>query len=282
MSQWHLIVDVARCENCNNCVLANKDEFVGNAFPGYSAPQPLHGQGTLRIERQVRGDGHLVDAAYLPTMCNHCEDAPCVKAGNGAVQQRSDGIVIFDPVKCKGRRDLVDACPYQSVVWNEEAQLPQTWIFDAHLLDQGWSAPRCVQSCPTDALEAVRAAPAAMAERVRQENLEVLRPELGTRPRVYYRNLHRFQKCFVGGTVLARERGVLDVVAGAQVQLLRGGEVIQRTKTDLFGDFKFDALPPRSGAYRVAIEHARGKAERTAEVRDTSVVLPDVVLCEAT
>ena len=51
MSQWNLIIDVARCENCNNCVLANKDEYVGNDFPGYSAPQALHGPSTLRIEQ---------------------------------------------------------------------------------------------------------------------------------------------------------------------------------------------------------------------------------------
>lgn len=281
MNQWHLIVDVARCENCNNCVLANKDEFVGNDFPGYSAPQPLHGPGTLRIDRQVRGDGHLVDAAYLPTMCNHCDDAPCVKAGRGAVHQRSDGIVLFDPVKSKGRRDLVDACPYQCVVWNEEAQLPQIWIFDAHLLDQGWPAPRCVQSCPTDALEAVRAEPAVMAERVRREQLEVLRPELGTRPHVYYKNLHRFQKCFIGGTVLTRREGVTDVVEGAQVRLLHGGREVLSTRTDLFGDFKFDALPPGSGSYRVTVVHSLGSAERVAEVRDASVVLPDLMLDEA-
>ena len=55
MSQWNLIIDVERCENCNNCVLANADEYVGNDFPGYSAPHALHGPGTIRIERRVRG-----------------------------------------------------------------------------------------------------------------------------------------------------------------------------------------------------------------------------------
>lgn len=278
MSQWHLIVDVARCENCNNCVLANKDEFVGNDFPGYSAPQPLHGPGTLRLERQVRGEGHHVDAAYLPRMCNHCADAPCVKAGRGAVTQRPDGIVLFDPVKAKGRRDLVDACPYDAVVWNEEEQLPQVWIFDAHLLDQGWKAPRCVQSCPTDALQAVRIEPAAMAERAQREQLEVLRPELGTKPHVYYKNLHRFQKHFVAGTVLAARQGVRGVVIGAQVRLLQSGQVLQTTKTDLFGDFKFDGLASGSGFFLVEVQHVLGSASVNADVQHGSVVLPNIEL----
>ena len=38
MSKWNLIVDVGRCENCNNCVIADRDEHVGNDFPGYAAP----------------------------------------------------------------------------------------------------------------------------------------------------------------------------------------------------------------------------------------------------
>ena len=28
MNTWHMIIDVARCHDCNNCFLADKDEFV--------------------------------------------------------------------------------------------------------------------------------------------------------------------------------------------------------------------------------------------------------------
>jgi Fe-S-cluster-containing dehydrogenase component len=126
MSKWNMIIDVARCENCHNCTLALKDEFVGNAFPGFSAPQPRHGHEWIRIKRHVRGAGTMVDVAYLPTMCNHCDDAPCIKAaGDSSIQKRADGIVLIDPVKARGRRDLVDACPYGAIWWNEEENLPQ-------------------------------------------------------------------------------------------------------------------------------------------------------------
>ena len=169
MSKWNLIIDVAECHNCNNCMVATKDEFVGNDFPGYTAPHPAQGPAVLRIERHLRGSGHHLDAAYLPRVCNHCDDAPCVKAGAGAVRKRDDGIVVFDPVACRGRSDLVDACPYGAVVWNEARQLPQTWFFDAHLLDQGWRAPRCVTVCPTRALQAVKVDDATMAARAEAE-----------------------------------------------------------------------------------------------------------------
>ena len=278
MTQWNLIIDVARCENCNNCVLANKDEYVDNTFPGYSAPQPLHGPGTMRIHRKVRGEGHLVDAAYLPTMCNHCDNAPCIAAARGAINKRSDGIVIIDPVKAKGRRDLVDACPYGAIVWNEQEQLPQAWIFDAHLLDQGWKEPRCAQSCPTEAIRAVKLDEAAMSRLAKDEGLHVLKPELGTKPRVHYKNLYRFTHCFIGGSVVARERGVLDCVAGARVALRQGGRTLQETVTDSFGDFKFDGLSPKSGRYSIRIEHATlGQAGVEAELGET-IVLGDIQL----
>ena len=45
------------------------------------------------------------------------------------MKKRDDGIVIFDPEKSKGQRQLVDACPHGAVWWNEEKQIPQIWTF---------------------------------------------------------------------------------------------------------------------------------------------------------
>ena len=272
MSKWNMIVDVARCENCHNCTLASADEHVGNDFPGYAAPQPRHGERWISITRKVRGSGHMVDAAYLPTMCNHCDDAPCLKAAgsSGAVHKRPDGIVIVDPVAAKGRRDLVDACPYGAMHWNEELELPQIWIFDAHLLDKGWNEPRAAQSCPTEALRALRVSTDAMAAMARHEGLEVLRPELGTRPRVWYRNLHRFTHWFLGGTVLGRigDRG--ECIEGAAVSLWQDGAELASTTSDLFGDFMFDALPSRPQRYRVEIRHPEhGVTSLEADLEDS-------------
>ena len=69
MEKWNLIIDVAECTNCNNCFLACKDEYVGNDFPGYSAPQPLHGHKSFYIESREHGQYPMVDVAYRPTTC---------------------------------------------------------------------------------------------------------------------------------------------------------------------------------------------------------------------
>ena len=283
MTQWNLIIDVARCENCNNCVLANKDEYVGNDFPGYSAPQALHGASTIQIHRRVRGEGHMVDAAYLPTMCNHCDDAPCIKAaGVDVIRKRADGIVIIDPVKAKGRKDLAQACPYGAIVWNEEQQLPQAWIFDAHLLDKGWKEPRCAQSCPTDAIRAMKLDDAQMSQLTKDEGLQVLKPELGTKPRVHYKNLYRYASHFIGGSAITQDGKTTDCVAGASVKLLKEGRTIQEATTDTFGDFKFDGLEGGSGRYVVRVEHAKWGAANVEVTHGETVNLGEIVLRRAT
>ena len=243
MSKWNLIVDVANCTNCNNCTLAAHDEHVGNEFPGYAAQMPKHGHKWIDIERRERGQGTAVDLAYVPTMCQHCDDAPCIRAArDGAVTKRDDGIVIIDPDKSRGQKQIVDACPYGAVFWNEELQIPQHWLFDAHLLDTGWQEPRCVSVCPTGALRAVRADDATMQQMVEREGLEDLRPDLATRPRVHYKNLWRYNRDFVAGTVSVERDGIVECLQGACVMLRCDGAVIGEADTDGFGDFKLDRL----------------------------------------
>ncbi|MEM8936757.1 MAG: 4Fe-4S dicluster domain-containing protein [Pseudomonadota bacterium] len=271
--KWNLIVDVALCQNCNNCVLSAKDEYVGNDHKGYSAAAPEEGADLIKIARKVRGSAPVVDTAYLVKMCNHCDEGNCMKVGGDAVKKRDDGIVIIDPVKAKGRKDIVDACPHNAIVWNEESQLPQIWTFDAHLLDAGWTQPRCVDACPTSAIEATKISNTEMSERVQREGLRVLEPELETKPRVYYRNLDRFDKCFIGGVVVAKRDGVEDCADGAIVSLMRNGDEIGRTQTDEFGEFKFDKLEPESGAYEVRVRDSEaGDASITVALTDSVFV----------
>jgi Fe-S-cluster-containing dehydrogenase component len=254
MKKWNMVIDVAECTNCNLCTLAAMDEYVGNEWPGYSAPMPKHGHKWINILQKERGQTPLIDVAYVPTMCNHCDDPPCMKAvPKGVVTKRRDGIVIIDPEKAKGQRQLVDACPYGHIWWNEELQLPQAWTFDAHLLDRGWKQTRGQQSCPTGAMRAVKIEDEEMARLVREQDLEVLKPELGSRPRVYYRNLWWYSKCFIGGSVAEERQGIIECVEGASVQLVKDGASLAVTTTDNFGDFKFDRLDEDSGTYSVQI-----------------------------
>jgi Fe-S-cluster-containing dehydrogenase component len=265
MKKWNMIIDVAECTNCNLCTLAAMDEYVGNEFPGYSAPMPKHGHKWINILQKERGQVPAVDIAYVPTMCNHCDDAPCIAKGGGAVKKRDDGIVLIDPVKAKGRKDLVEACPYGHIWWNEELQVPQAWTFDAHLIDDGWRQTRGQQSCPTGAMRAICVDDVEMGMIAREHELEVVRPEIETKPRVYYKNLWRYSTCFIAGSVSIETKGAVECVERATVRLLKNGVVLAEAATDNYGDFKFDRLGENSGEY--SVEVAFGKNKRAVKAR---------------
>ena len=279
MEKWNLIIDVAECTNCNLCTLATMDEYVGNDWSGYAAPMPKHGHRWINILQKERGQVPAVDVAYLPTMCNHCDDAPCIRAATGgAVRKRADGIVLIDPEKAKGRRELVDACPYGHIWWNAELKIPQAWPFDAHLIDQGWRQTRGQLSCPTGALRAIKVTDEEMQRLAGEQQLEIIRPELGTKPRIYYKNLWRYTKCFIAGTISAEANGVVDCVEGARVRLLKDGVCVNETASDNYGDFRFDRLDEGSGPYMVEIT-ARGRPTRTVTTNlGESINLGDITL----
>ncbi|MFC1908384.1 4Fe-4S dicluster domain-containing protein [Chloroflexota bacterium] len=257
MKKWHMVIDVEKCEDCNNCFLSCKDEHVDNDFPGYSAPQPGHGHRWMNIMRKERGQYPVIDVAYLPVPCMHCDDAPCIKrAKDGAVYKRNDGIVIIDPIKAAGQTSITSSCPYGAIWWNEENNIPQKCTFCAHLLDDGWKVPRCVQSCPTGALSMQYVEDSEVQDIIEAEGLEAHEPNYKTKPRVYYKNLYRFTMCFIGGSVAVQVESKSECVQGATVILLSAlNEKIDESLTDNFGDFKFDNLEENSGKYTLEIVH---------------------------
>ena len=280
--KWNLIVDVERCDNCRLCFLAVKDEYIGNDFAGYSAAQPVQGQNWLEIRRKERGAYPLVEARFMPVMCNHCDAAPCIEAArDGAVRKRPDGIVIIDPEKSRGQRQIVDACPYGAICWNEERQIPQAWPFDAHLLDGGWTRTRGEQACPAHVYRTIKVEDEEMQRLQAEEGLEVLKPELGTRPRVYYKNLHVMTKCFAGATVVRHVKGVEECAAGVEVVLKQDGREVGRATTDTFGEFKIDRLEPNSRGYRLETTGASERFSIEFDLGDESRYLGVVTLAAA-
>lgn len=260
------IVDVALCNGCHNCQLACKDEHCGQPWPPYAKAQPTTGQFWMKVDAKERGEYPVVKVSYTPKLCNHCSDAPCVKAGNGAVYRRDDGMVIIDPEKSIGMRELVDSCPIGAVYFNEELNVPQKCTGCAHLLDAGWKAPRCVDACPTEALRFVEESELDM------EDLETLDEVSSFGPRVYFRNL---PKRLIAG--MAVDGGAQEVVIGATVSLCQDGKPLQVQTTDDFGDFKFERID--SGVYEVVIEAPSfARYSTSVDATEKDVYIGDVFL----
>jgi Fe-S-cluster-containing dehydrogenase component len=280
--KYGMIVDVTRCNGCYNCFLSCRDEYCGNDYPGYSAAQPYSGQFWLKIIEKERGQYPKVKVAYTVIPCMQCEKPSCADvSSNKAVYQRPDGIVIIDPAKAQGQKEVVAACPYRVIYWNEEKKLPQKCTFCAHLLDKGWKEPRCVESCPTKALifgdlnnpdsEISRITVAAKGK------LEVLHPEYGLMPKVQYIGI---PKRFIAGEVVFRDRKD-ECAAGVKVTLSSKGNADKATKTDNYGDFEFEGLDADKD-YTVSIEHSGYSAKNVKVRTDIDTYLGEVLLSKIT
>jgi Fe-S-cluster-containing dehydrogenase component len=247
MTRYGMVVDISKCSGCYNCFLACKDEHCGHDFPGHAAPQPMTGHSWMRVLETERGSYPKVKVAYTAMPCMHCQEASCIeRAEEGAVYRRPDGIVMIDPVKARGQKQLVTSCPYRVIYWNEEEDLPQKCTFCAHLLDAGWKEPRCVELCPAGALTFgdLDDPESEVARLVATDTTEVLHPEFGLRENVFYINLARK---FIAGTVVY---GDTDQCAGDVTVTVSGAEWRQMAKTDGFGDFEFEGLADNT-EYRV-------------------------------
>lgn len=200
MPRWGMVIDIARCVGCYACTVACK---VENGTPPGVWYAPVY-------EKEV-GSYPTAKRLFLPTLCYHCKNPPCMKAcPTRAISKREDGVVLVDPNKCCGSRACVAACPYGALTFVEEikgefgaeltpweqARYPQNdgvgtvqkCTFCAHRIDQGNLEPACVQTCPTRCriFGDLEDPGSEVSKLIREHNGTQARPEAGTDPSVFY------------------------------------------------------------------------------------------------
>ena len=261
------VCDLSRCNGCRSCQIVCKDEHGDVDWGGYAAPQPETGQFWMDVKEEVRGAVPVVRTSFTPTLCCHCDECVLADVAPEAVQKRSDGMVIIDPVKAKGNRALVDACPHHVVFWNEALELPQKCTGCAHLLDDGWAVPRCVDVCPTGAWRFGEEE--EFADEIARGEAPQPVSDLG--PRVYYLNV---PKRFIAGCLVDFQRD--EVAIDVAVRLKdAAGETCYEARTDELGDFLFDDVEPR--AYVLEIQASSGAMQsRPVDVTEKDIVLGDI------
>lgn len=269
-----MVIDINKCSGCYNCMLACKDEHCGHDYPGYAAAQPMTGQFWMKLHEQERGCYPKVRLNYTPVLCMHCQDAPCVNAAqDGAVYRRADGIVLIDPEKAKGQKQLINSCPYRLIYWNENQELPQKCTLCAHLLDDGWKLPRCVELCPTGALTFgdLDDPESDVSKLIASGKTESLHPEYDLKEQVVYMNV---PKKFVAGTVVY---GDTDECAKDVTVTLSGDGASVTARTDGFGDFEFEGLT-HNADYVVSFETPGYKSKEIKVRTSRDVYLEEVTL----
>ena len=177
-----MIIDQERCIGCEACSIACKIE--NNTIDYWIK---IETQGSNEKDTP-RGKFPELVMDFLPKLCNHCENPPCVDScPEDALQKRDDGIVILDQNLCTGCQACLTACPYNIIVFDDNNNFAEKCNLCVHRVDQGLK-PFCVICCEGQALYfGDLSDPKSVVSKLRSEkNAYQLKPEEGTRPKVYY------------------------------------------------------------------------------------------------
>ena len=215
--QWAFGVDATKCIGCLRCVEACKREngVAGDAqhfrtwveryvyLEGETRPRidshhdPVNieasgSEGEYRFANRYK-DAKVEKAFFVPKLCNHCTHPSCVQVCPvGATYRTEDGVVLIDHDYCIGCRYCVQACPYGARLFDEEQGVSDkcTWCY--HRITKGLQ-PACVEVCPVGArvFGDMNDKQSPISLFVRNNRVQVLRPESGNAPNVFYVGIDR-------------------------------------------------------------------------------------------
>ena len=115
--QYGMVIDLQKCVGCGACALACKTENNTQAR--------ANGQTYNWADFIYKEEGKFPNVSFsaIPVLCNHCSDAPCVKAcpvQPKAMFKTADGITMHNDERCIGCRRCQKACPYSATDVNKD------------------------------------------------------------------------------------------------------------------------------------------------------------------
>jgi len=192
--RWSMLIDLRKCIGCQACTAACKIE---NNVPD--------GQFRTLVPDVEVGTYPNVRRAFLPRLCNHCERPSCIEVcPTGATFQREDGVVEIDHEVCWGCGACVNACPYDARFIDPVTQTADKCTFCSQRIDQGL-LPACVETCVGGARQFgdLLDPESPVSQALAHEPVQVLKPETGNEPRVFYIGLtHELQNNLPGEPTL--------------------------------------------------------------------------------
>lgn len=194
-------VDIHKCIGCGRCANACKNEnnvpreptFFRTWVERYS----IRSDGDAVVDSPNGGidgfperkdDRDILRSFFVPKLCNHCANAPCVQVCPvGATFTSPDGVVLVDREYCVGCRYCIQACPYGARYLDPNDHVADKCTFCYHRVRKGL-LPACVEVCPTQArvFGEVGQRSSPLDRFLRLNDVTVLKSWLNTKPKVYY------------------------------------------------------------------------------------------------
>lgn len=194
-------IDIHKCIGCGRCAEACKKEndVPGEPYffrtwveryiiPTAGDPYVDSPNGGIDGFPEFKGEIDVLRTFFVPKLCNHCANPPCVQVCPvGATFVSRDGVVLVDDKYCVGCRYCIQACPYGARFLHPEKRVADKCSFCYHRIVRGL-LPACVEVCPTRARifgeVGLRSSP--LRRFLRFHDITVLKPSLNTKPKVYY------------------------------------------------------------------------------------------------
>ncbi len=197
-------IDVAKCIGCGRCADACKNEngvlrepfyyrtWVERYIIGTDGKTAVDSpNGGIDGFSPVQSEQGILRTFFVPKLCNHCDDPPCVQVCPvGATFATEDGVVLVDKEYCIGCRYCVQACPYGARYIDPRTKTADKCTFCYHRITKGL-LPACVEVCPTGArvFGEVQGRSSPLVRFNRFHKIHTLKPHLNTKPKVFYADL---------------------------------------------------------------------------------------------
>jgi tetrathionate reductase subunit B len=202
--RYAFVMDIRKCIGCGSCVRAcyAENNVPEHYFRTWMERYAVSREGHVEVDspngghdgfEQMVTDRETSRSFFVPKLCNHCTQTPCVQlCPVGASYRSPDGLILVDDKRCIGCGYCIQACPYGSRFMHPVTHTASKCTLCYHRITKGL-LPACVQACPTGTRQFgdLKKPGDKVAEIIATEAVQVLKPELRTEPNCYYLGLGR-------------------------------------------------------------------------------------------
>lgn len=137
MKKKTIVIDLDRCIGCYSCEVSCKMENNIDLGVYYNKVLTIGPTGKFPD----------LEMYFLPSLCQSCDDAPCVAVcPTGASHINKDGVILVDHEKCIGCLLCMSACPYHARSFNKNTEVVEKCTLCSHLTSAD-DEPACVKAC---------------------------------------------------------------------------------------------------------------------------------------